>query len=103
MAEQTEVELSRQRSAVRFHGYDHDLVKIKGEMKLKNRLDKDVTVEVTKNLSGEVISTVPDAEDTPTARGLRWVNPRHVLVWEIELKAGEEKMLSYTYQVYVRY
>jgi hypothetical protein len=103
VAEQTELELSRQRSAVRFHGYDHDLVKVKGELKLKNRLGKDVTVEVTKNLSGEVLETIPKAEDTPTAKGLRWVNPRHVLIWEIELKAGQEQMLSYTYQVYIRY
>lgn len=103
LAEQTELELERQRSAVRFHGYDHDLVKVKGELKLKNRLDKDVIVEITKNLSGEVLLTVPKAMDTPTAKGLRWVNPRHILVWEIELKAGQEQMLSYTYQVYVRY
>jgi len=103
VAEQTELELSRQRSAVRFHGYDHDLVRVKGELKLKNRLDKDVTVEVTKNLSGEVLETVPKAKDTPTAKGLRWVNPRHILVWEIELKAGQEQTLSYTYEVYIRY
>jgi len=102
MAEQTELELSRQRSAVRFHGRDYDLVKVKGELKLKNRLDKDVTVEVTKNLSGEVLETVPKAKDTPTAKGLRWVNPRHILVWEIELKAGQEQTLSYTYEVYIR-
>jgi len=103
LAEQTELELSRQRSAVRFHGYDHDLVRVKGELKLKNRLDKDVVVEVTKNLSGEVLESVPKAKDTPTAKGLRWVNPRHILVWEIELKAGQEQMLTYTYDVYIRY
>jgi hypothetical protein len=102
-AEQIELELARERSATRFHGYDHDLVKVKGELKLKNRLDKDVVVEVTKNLSGEVLLTVPKAKDTPTAKGLRWVNPRHELVWEVELKAGEEQNLSYTYEVYVRY
>ncbi|UCC78282.1 MAG: hypothetical protein JSW64_08315 [Candidatus Zixiibacteriota bacterium] len=101
-AEQTELELERERSAARFHGYDHDLVKLKGEMKLKNRLDKDVIVEVTKNLSGEVLGSVPEAEDTPTAMGLKWVNPRHILVWEIELKAGREQKLTYIYEVYVR-
>jgi len=102
LAEQTELELERQRDAGRFYGYSHDLVKVKGEMKLENRLDKSVIVEVTKNLSGEVLESVPQAKDTPTAKGLRMVNPRHVLMWEIELKAGQEQKLSYTYEVYVR-
>lgn len=102
-AEQTELELERERSAARFRGYDHDLVKVKGEMKLHNWLDKTVNVEVTKNLSGEVLESVPQANDIQTAKGLKWVNPRHELVWEVELKAGQEQNLSYTYEVYVRY
>jgi hypothetical protein len=103
VAEQTELEQERQRSAERILGHDYDLVKVKGELKLTNRLDKDVIVEITKNLSGEVLKSSPKARETRTAKGLRWVNPSHTLVWEIELKAGKEKKISYTYQVYVRY
>ncbi len=44
----------------------------------------------------------PEATDTPTAKGLKRVNPRHVLVWEIALEPGERRTLSYTYEVYVR-
>ena len=50
----------------------------------------------------KVIETVPEAKDTPTAKGLKQVNPRHVLLWEVELKPGEKQTLSYTYDVYVR-
>jgi len=102
LAEQTELELERQRNAANFYGYSHDLVKVKGEMKLKNRLDKSVTVEVTKNLSGKVIESTPKAGDTSTAKGLKMVNTRHILMWEIELKAGQEQKMSYTYEVYIR-
>jgi len=101
LAEETELELDRQRDAAHYHGYHYDLVKVKGEMKLLNRLDKSITVEVTKNLSGEVLECVPEAKDIPSAKGLKWVNPRHVLVWEIELKAGQEQKMSYTYEVYI--
>lgn len=102
LAEETELELERKRSAATFHGFRYDLVKVKGELKLQNRLDKSANVEVTKNLSGEVLETVPQAKDIPTAKGLKRVNPRHVLVWEIELKPGQKQTLSYTYKLYVR-
>jgi hypothetical protein len=39
---------------------------------------------------------------TATAKGLKQVNPKHVLTWELDLKAGEEQKLSYVYKVYVR-
>ena len=102
LAEEAELEVGRQRSATKFYGYRYDLVKVKGELKLQNRLDKTVTVEITKNLSGKVLQTAPQAKDIPTAKGLKRVNPRHVLVWEIELKPGQSQTLLYTYEVYVR-
>ena len=102
LAEEAEMELERKRNHAKFHGDRYDLVKVKGELKLQNRLDKSTNVEVTKNLSGEVLETVPQARDIPTAKGLKQVNPRHVLVWEIELKPGQKQTLSYVYEVYVR-
>lgn len=37
-----------------------------------------------------------------TAKGLKKVNPKHVVTWEFELKAGGEQALLYVYQVYIR-
>lgn len=102
LAEAAELEVERKRNAAQFHGYRYDLVKVKGELKVRNRLDKSANLEVTKELSGEVLETLPEATDIPTAKGLKRVNPRHMLVWECELKAGERKTLSYVYEVYVR-
>ena len=102
IAEQAEFELERKRNAARFYGYNYDLVKVKGELKLRNRLDKIVNVEVTKNLSGEVSETTPQAKDIPTAKGLKRVNPRHILIWDIELNPSKEQTLLYTYEVYIR-
>ena len=102
LAEESELEVERERNVTKFHGSHYDLVKVKGELKLINRLGKAATVEVTKNLSGEVLETNPKATDTPTAKGLKRVNPRHQLLWEIELEPGGDQSLSYTYEVYVR-
>ncbi|MDH4035537.1 MAG: DUF4139 domain-containing protein [candidate division Zixibacteria bacterium] len=96
------MEVERERNAASFHGYSYDLVRVKGELKLQNRQSKAATLEVTKDLTGEVVESTPQAKDIPTAKGLRRVNTRHVLVWEIELKPGQEQTLSYTYEVYLR-
>jgi hypothetical protein len=102
LAEEAEVEVERRRNAATFYGYQYDLVKVRGELKLRSRIDKPVNVEVTKELSGEILETLPDAKDVQTAKGLKQVNPKHVLTWEIELKSGDEQKLSYLYQVYIR-
>jgi len=102
LAEEAELELERKRNAAKFAGWSYDLVKVKGKLRLQSRLDKAARVEVTKNLSGEVFEIDPLAKDIPTARGLKRVNPRHTLVWEIELNPGRKQTLSYTYEVYVR-
>ena len=102
LAEEAEVEVERRRNAATFHGYSYDLVKVKGELKLRSRIDKPVQVEVTKELSGQVLEKLPAAKDVQTAKGLKQVNQKHILTWEIELKAGAELKLTYLYQVYIR-
>ena len=102
LAEQAEFELERKRGAARFYGSTYDLVKVKGELKLRNKLKKAALLEITKHLSGNVLETAPKAKDIATAKGLKRVNTRHRLVWELTLKPEEEKRLTYTYEVYVR-
>lgn len=102
LAEQAEVEVERRRNAATFHGYSYDLVKVKGELKLRSRMDKPVNVEINKELSGQVLELLPAARDIQTAKGLKQVNPKHALTWEIELKSGAEIKLTYIYHVYIR-
>jgi hypothetical protein len=102
LAEQAELEIERKRNAAQFYSWNYDLVKVKGELKVRSRLDKTATLEIVKELSGEVLEKTPAAKDVQTAKGLRQVNPKHVLTWQIELKPGEPMSLSYIYQVYIR-
>jgi len=102
LAEEAEVEVERRRNASTFHGYSYDLVKVRGELKLHSRIDKPVKVEISKELSGQVLEMLPSGKDIQTAKGLKQVNPKHVLTWEIELQPGSEQKISYLYQVYIR-
>ena len=88
---QAEVEVERKRNAANFYGYGYDLVKLTGELKVRNRLDKPINLEITKELSGEVLDKSDSAQDVQTARGLKQVNPKHVLTWTLELKPDEER------------
>jgi hypothetical protein len=101
-AEQAEVEVERKRNAANFYGYGYDLVKLTGELKIRNRLGKPIDMEITKELSGEVLDKSAEAKDVPTGRGLKQVNPKHVLTWMSGLKAGDELKITYSYQLYIR-
>ncbi|MFH1707251.1 MAG: hypothetical protein ABIF71_04975 [Planctomycetota bacterium] len=45
---------------------------------------------------------IPDGKDITTAKGLRQVNPRHVITRELDLKPGDEQEITCTRQVYIR-
>jgi hypothetical protein len=101
-AEQAEVEIERKRNAANFYGYGYDLVKLTGELKVRNRTEKPIDLEISKELSGEVLEKSHNAKDVQTARGLKQVNPKHSLTWQTTAKSGEEVKITYSYQLYVR-
>jgi hypothetical protein len=101
-AEQAEVEVGRTRNAENFYGLSYDLVNLTGELKIRNRLDKGIDLEITKELSGEVLEKSGNPTDVQTARGLKQVNPKHQLTWTLNLAAGEEAKITYGYQLHVR-
>jgi len=102
VAEQQELEVERVRSASIFDGRQHDLVTVQGELRVVNHLDREITIEVSKALSGELLASTPDAIDTITAKDLRAVNQAHVLSWSLTLAPGVEETVTYRHKVYVR-
>lgn len=101
-AEQAEVEREREREAVRMYGDYFDRVTIEGTLNVRNYQDKLVRLEITKSLSGEFKTTSHTAQDTVLARGLRSMNPSHLLKWHIDLLPGEEKEITYVYEALIR-
>lgn len=102
VAKQAEVEATRVRDAISIHGYEYDRVTVRGELNLHSRMDRPVNLEITKELSGSVMEASPQARDVTSAKGLKQVNPKHVLTWELELQPGEERKLVYVYEVFIR-
>ena len=95
-----EEETARQRD-FRIRSSSYDLVTVKGELDIRNAKTKDVTVEIKKRLTGEVLETSHGGQVTKVAEGLRGVNSNALVAWEIPIKAGEEIKVTYTYKVYI--
>jgi len=101
-ADQVELETDRKRDAAQLYGHHYDLVTVEGKFSVINFQQKAITLEIAKTLSGELKSSQPEAKIEKQARGLRRMNGVLKLTWTIELEPGQQKELSYTYDVYVR-
>ena len=101
-ADQAEFETSRKRNAARFYGYNYDLVEVQGVLNATNYKNREVVLTISKTLSGEVLSSSPDAKIEKIAKGLKRVNPKCLLTWEIPVKPSEKIQIEYRYEVYVR-
>jgi hypothetical protein len=97
-----EYELERQRD-VRLYHYSYDLVTVKGELFIKNAKSKEVTMEIKKRVTGEVLEASHNGKVEKVAEGLRGVNYNSFISWEIPVKPGEEVRVIYTYKVYIRH
>jgi len=97
-----EYEIERQRD-VRLYRSSYDLVTVKGELYINNAKSKDVTMEIKKKVTGEVLEASHNGKIEKVAEGLRGVNFNSYISWEVPVKAGEEIEVTYTYKVYIRH
>lgn len=101
-AEQREFEIERKRGAKQIGETYYDLVTVRGELTLTSYREQAVTVEVVTTLSGEVVSTDPQAEIEKLAAGIRQIDGQRKLTWTIEVGPGQTREMTYTYEVHVR-
>ncbi len=101
-ADQAEYEVERKRNAANFYGSSYDLVEVRGKLEIANSKGKDVTLSVTKDLSGEVIRSTPEARVEQLATAGRKVNPHSVLRWELPVGARSRSIVEYSYRAYIR-
>lgn len=99
----SEVEKSRQEDALRLQGNTFAKVTAAGTVTLKNFKAVPIKVAVTKILTGDVEDTSAEGKVVKVAEGMKAVNPASRIAWEVPLQPGEERTLTYTYFVYVRY
>jgi hypothetical protein len=101
-SDQAEYETDRVRNSLNTHGSNYDLVTIKGILNVANYKNTDIRLKITKNLSGDVLQTQPVAKIEKIAKGLKSVNTKNVLTWELPLKSRDKLQIEYQYKVYVR-
>jgi hypothetical protein len=99
----SETERSRENDSLKTSWGTFAKVTSDGELVLKNFKSRAVTVTVKRRVTGEVITASDDGKTEKVSEGIKAVNPTSVITWEIPLKPGEEKAISYTYFTYVRY
>ena len=101
-AEELELEINREPGVENVRGTRYDRVTVRGTLTMRSHLDREVTVEVKKTLTGEVQETSPQAEVEKLAARLQQANPRSRLTWELPLPPGETVEMTYVYSVLVR-
>ena len=102
-ADQLELEVDREVGALKQYGRIYDRVTVEGTLELRSHLDKPVKVKVAKTLTGNVKSADPQPKVEKLAAGLKRVNPRSRLTWEVTVGAGQEMTITYAYVVHIRH
>lgn len=97
-----ENEKERKTNAITQYGYSYDLVTVEGKLTLKNYKNQSVTMDITKRISGAVASASDGGKTEKLAEALKSLNPSSRITWELPLKAGEEKTITYSYKIYIR-
>ncbi len=97
-----ELEIERVPRSSERRGYNLDAVTVEGTLTVKNYKSKDIRLNIQKALVGEVLSVTDAGKTEKLAEAVRWINPTSRITWEISLKAGEEKTITYRYKILVR-
>jgi hypothetical protein len=100
-AEDFEEEIARVVLEQPIRGSWYDVVTLKGTLSITNSKTENIDLKITKELTGEMISSDGNPKVRTITRGLRAVNPRQMLEWQIPLKAGEKRTITYTYKVHL--
>jgi hypothetical protein len=95
----SEEEKSREDNAKKIGKTTYSKVVIKGVIPVQNYQNKDVTVNITKTLSGTVNAT-SDAGKVIKKNSYNYINPTSEIKWELTLKAGGKQNLTYEYELF---
>ena len=78
------------------------MVTVEGTLKIKNFKSKGVRLAVHRAFRGTFESATDDGKAEKLAEAIQADNPATRLTWEIPLKPGEEKIVTYRYKIWVR-
>lgn len=97
----SEVEFERVQGGIDFQDREYAFVRIRGEIELDNTKDTEVTLKVTHEVPGEVVSVGEGGTVVRKAVLQAGPNPISELNWEVKLWPRSQYKLTYTYQTYL--
>ena len=97
----TECEVEGKREIVSLGGHNFRKGLAEGVLTVKNHRKKNVSLQVEKCFSGNLKSAEENPKCELRGEGIYSVNKSNELIWDLELKPGEEKTLKYQYEVLV--
>ena len=97
-----EHEVARQQDVNHRPGYNYDLVTVEGKLTVKSYKTKEVRLSISKSLRGKADFQSDQGEAVQLGEGVESDNPASRLSWDITLKPGEERVVTYRYKIWVR-
>ena len=97
-----ELEVERQPKAMYRNGSEFEAVTVEGTLKLKSYRSREIALKVYRSLVGDVLSVTEAGQSEKLGEAIRSVNPTSRIKWELKLKPGEEKVITYRYKILVR-
>ncbi|MEZ4776847.1 MAG: hypothetical protein R3D00_26970 [Bacteroidia bacterium] len=96
-----EEETGREENKLRKNRINYDLITVSGEITIKNYKSKPIAINIRRAIAGELKNSNSDWLKAKRVSMNQQVNEVTDVCWELSLKAGEEKVVKYSYQVYV--
>ncbi|WP_299459979.1 hypothetical protein [uncultured Microscilla sp.] len=97
-----EREVSREEKKTRKDRYTYDLLTVESKIDIKNYHNKDIKLSVCRTITGEPIKCNTKWKTNKKFSVYNNINMSHDLDWEVKLKKGEKKTITYQYKIYVR-
>jgi len=97
-----ELEVERIRDIQHRRGYNFDQVTVEGTLKVHNYKTKSIKLGIAKTTRGEVLSQTELGKSEKLGEAINADNPLSRLTWEVTLKPGEARTITYRYKVWVR-
>ena len=97
----SELEEEGKRDIVYIGSNDYRRTIVKSRLLIKNYRGNEITMAIRREFSGKLVEADADPESKLRAQGVYSVNPRRQLDWNLKIPAGEEKELTFRYEVLV--
>lgn len=96
----SEEEIAREENYKTINKRKYTKVTIKGEITIENLQAKNINLKVDKTVYAEIIKSSDDG-DFKKIGSYYGVNPVSEIKWDLNIKAGDKKTLTYTYEVLI--